>query len=375
METVYTVTSRAIDHCGNAQAEPSTAAFTYDATPPESSVSTTGYFNTWAGDIHGVAHDEVSGVAGVQVRVQRSSDRSYYDGFSWVPNERWITATGTITWTIPFTPTVEAVYTVTCRAADFCGNVQDVLGTGIFAYDVTPPSSPFNIVVTPSVWTPVNSFTVTWDCLADLSGFKAVHYKWNAAPVSNGDESPGSPVLIDGVKSLQGLAVPTQGAHQLFIWLEDKAGNVNYQTRNATTVGAFKWDAQPPATTVVSVNGRQGCEGWYVSAVQVNLSAADVNPDPSIINATSGISATFWRKDGNSWQRVVGSSFQVADEGVHTVEYYSVDVAGNAETPRVLTPTLKIDTMPPSTYQPSYTGTLGREGWYISPVSVTLNAI
>jgi hypothetical protein len=376
VETVYTVTSRAMDHCGNVQREPSMGVFTYDTTPPASIVATVGYFKTWAGAIEGIAHDDVSGVSNVQVRVQRSLDRFYYDGTSWVPSEKWITATGTITWTVPFTPTVEAVYTVTSRAADFCGNVQTIPGMSTFVYDITPPSSPFNIAVQPSVWTPMNSFTVTWECPADLSGIRAVHYKWNAAPVSNTDESPGSPVLVDeGVRSIQGLAVPTQGAHQLFIWLEDRAGNVNFQTRNATTVGAFKWDAQPPATTVVSVDGRQGCDGWYVSAVQVNLSAADVNPDPGTINATSGISATFWRKDGNSWQPVIGSSFQITEQGVHTVEYYSVDVAGNAEAPRVLTPTLKIDTMPPTTNPPLYTGTLGREGWYISPVSVTLNAI
>nr|MBC7244086.1 hypothetical protein [Chloroflexota bacterium] len=377
LETTYMVAVRAADHCGNLQIEPGTGVFTYDATPPESVVATVGYFNTWPGAIEGIASDAVSGVAHVRVKLQRSLDHFYYDGFSWASAEKWITATGNITWTVPFTPTVEAVYTVTSRATDSCGNVQDIPGIGTFVYDITPPSSPFNLAVEPSVWTPVNSFTVTWECLADLSGVKLAHYKWNAAPVNNEDESPGSPVPISGerIQSIQGLAVPTQGAHQLFIWLEDKAGNVNFQTRNATTVGAFKWDAEPPATTIVNLDGRQGCEGWYISAVQVNLSAVDVNPDPGTINATSGISATFWRKDGGSWQQVTGSNFQIAEQGVHTIEYYSVDIAGNSETPRELTPTLKIDTVPPTTYQPIYTGTLGREGWYISPVSVTLNAV
>ncbi|MEM4724386.1 MAG: Ig-like domain repeat protein, partial [Candidatus Hadarchaeum sp.] len=375
VETVYTVTSRAVDHCGNVQSVSSRGVFVYDITPPESIVLTTGYFNTWGGQIQGTARDTLSGVDYVLIRLQRSLDRYYYDGLTWLPSERWITATGTISWTLPFVPSAEAVYTVTCRAVDLCGNVQEA--QGIFTYDVTPPTSPFNIAVQPSTWTRTNSFTVTWESLADLSGIKAVHYKWNSAPTHSGDESPGSPVLLspEGNQIISGLTVPTQGTHQLFIWLEDRAGNVNFQTRNATTVGAFKWDAQPPATTLVNVNGSQGCEGWYVSAVQVNLSAADVNPDPGTINATSGISATFWRKDGNSWQQVVGSSFQLTEQGVHTIEYYSVDVAGNAETPRVLTPTLKIDTVPPTTYQPNFTGTLGREGWYISPVTVTLSAV
>jgi len=374
-ETFYTVTSAATDRCGNVQNIPGANAFTYDATAPQSEVLTTGYFNSWAGLVEGASTDGVSGVAAVEVTVQRAPDGFYYNGASWVAAAQWLTASGTTAWSLPFTPTAETVYTATSRASDHCGNVQSIPHSASIVYDVTPPSSPFNFSVTPSTWTPTNSFTVTWDSLPDLAGAVAAHFKWDSAPTSNADEAAASPVLGDSIDTISGIAVPVQGARQLFLWLEDKASNENFQTRNATSAGAFKWDAQPPATSVAAIDAQLGCSGWYVSAAQVSLLAVDVNPDPVHVNATSGISATFWRKNGDDWQLVVGSTFEVADQGAHTVEYYSVDVAGNSEAPHVLTPTIRIDSVPPTTFEPNYTGTLGRNGWYVSPVSVTLTAV
>jgi hypothetical protein len=413
VQSLYTVTANSADNCGNAQIVPSVMTFTHDLNPPSSAVSTTGYYSGSIGSIAGTAHDDVSGIGQVEVRVQRGSDGLYYDGASWTVLSHWLpvsyttapagagqstaassslgqgrvaAAGGDITmlaatgwnaiWTLPFTPTVQSVYTVESRATDHCGNAQTVPGLGAFVYDATPPLPPVSLAVQPSQWTPVNCFTVTWTNLPDLSGPDAVHYKWDSAPISNSDESPGSPVPGDAIQSLSCITVPVQGTHQLFIWLEDKAGNANFQNRNATGAGAFKWDAVPAATTVITRDGGLGCSGWFTSAVQIGLQAVDVNPDPARINATSGVSATFWRKNGGDWQPVVTSTFVIADQGVTTVDYYSLDVAGNVETPpKTISPTLKIDTVPPTTSPPSFTGTLGPSEWYRSGVSVTLAAV
>ncbi|MEM4724774.1 MAG: Ig-like domain repeat protein, partial [Candidatus Hadarchaeum sp.] len=141
LETVYTVTSMAIDHCGNVQSIPGMNVFTYDTTPPQSAVVTTGYFNTWAGVIEGTASDTLSGVAYVQLTVQRALDGLYYNGTTWGPTSIWITASGTVSWSLPFIPPLETVYTVTSRAVDNSGNLQLQLGMGTFTYDVTPPRS------------------------------------------------------------------------------------------------------------------------------------------------------------------------------------------------------------------------------------------
>ncbi|MEM4724773.1 MAG: hypothetical protein QXP01_07155 [Candidatus Hadarchaeum sp.] len=141
VETMYTVTSRATDNTGNVQSVPGYGVFLYDVTPPQSTITTTGCFSTWLGAIQGSSSDALSGVAYVQLRLQRASDRFYYNGFSWGPAESWITASGTTVWSMPFTPTVETVYTVTAKAVDNCGNEQSALVSSTFSYDVTPPQT------------------------------------------------------------------------------------------------------------------------------------------------------------------------------------------------------------------------------------------
>jgi len=372
-EDVYTVQSRARDAAGNEETTYGQSMFSYDMTLPQSEVWTTGYFNaeSWTGGIAGSASDSESGVAYVQITLHNDSANLYYDGSSWSSTPQWLTVSGTVAWSYPFMPPVDAVYTVQSRAVDNCGNVQSEYGEAVFTYDNTAPLAPSNLLVTPSGWSGVNSFDITWDNPDDISGIVAVHYKWDSAPTSNDDESSGSPLSGAGINSISDLAVPVQGAHQLFLWLEDAAGNVAFQRHSATAEDAFKWDAHPPLTSISNLDGSHGCGEWYTSAVQVTLSAEDENPDPGTINATSGISATFWRENGGSWQQ--GTSFQITGEATHTLEYYSVDVAGNQEA--VQAAQVNIDSVPPTTSGPNYTGFLGNNGWYTSTVSVALIAL
>ncbi len=119
-------------------------------------------------------------------------------------------------------------------------------------------------------------------------------------------------------------------------------------------------DRTPPATTA-SQSGTSGQAGWFRSAVGVALSAAD---------DLSGVTSTFYRIDGGAWLEYVGP-FTVDGDGIHTVEYHSTDVAGNAED--VKSVDIRIDTMAPKTSF-SLDGTLGENGWYTSTVAVTLTA-
>ncbi len=367
VETRYTVRSRATDNCGNVQSALGESSFTYDATPPQSSVATSGYYNaaTWPGAITGSAADGVSTVASVEATLRRASDGLYYNGTSWSAGAQWLPVSGTTSWSLSFQPTVETGYLVNSRATDSCGNVQQVYGTSTFIYSTSAPEGPSNLSVTPTGWTSTNSFTLNWTNPPSQSGIVRAYYKWDAPPTSNGDQSPGSPVDGPDIESISGLSVPTEGMHKLYLWLEDAIGNVSYLNHAVTAPDAFRWDATPPVSSVDSIIGEQGCGNWYVSDVEVHLLAFD---------ATSAISATFWRLDGSPWQQAAQPRFTITGEGRHTVEYYSVDLAGNNEEPRELTPQIGIDAVAPVTSEPSYTGTLGRNGWYISPVTVNLNA-
>jgi len=86
--------------------------------------------------------------------------------------------------------------------------------------------------------------------------------------------------------------------------------------------------------------GTMGLEDWYVSPVVVEMAGSD----PA---GGSGVSEIMYRVDGGDWEAVNGVSVTVALEGPHTLEYYAVDVAGNAED--VHNVTMKVDTVAPIT--------------------------
>ena len=123
--------------------------------------------------------------------------------------------------------------------------------------------------------------------------------------------------------------------------------------------GLVKIDAQEPTTTItLSPVSPDGENGWHISSVQITLSATD---------GLSGVSTTKYSLDGGSWQ-VYSTSLMLSD-CEHTVEYYSVDNAGNQEDTK--SEEINIDTEPPETGI-ALSGTEGDNGWYVTPVQVTL---
>jgi hypothetical protein len=74
----------------------------------------------------------------------------------------------------------------------------------------------------------------------------------------------------------------------------------------------------------MSLSGTTGDNGWYKSAVQVTLSAADNS-------GGSGVSQTQYKIDTGNWQ-TYSTPFSVSTDGTHTVYYKSVDIKGNWET-------------------------------------------
>ncbi len=73
-------------------------------------------------------------------------------------------------------------------------------------------------------------------------------------------------------------------------------------------------DITPPVTTC------SADDAWHRGQVTVTFTATD---------AQSGVAYTSYRVDAGTWQ--TGTSFPISADGVHDVEYYSVDNAGNTE--------------------------------------------
>jgi len=97
-------------------------------------------------------------------------------------------------------------------------------------------------------------------------------------------------------------------------------------------------DQSAPITTI-SVNGTIGGYGWYVSDVEVTLTAADNE-------GGSGVAETKYSLDGGETWNTYTSPFTVTADGYHVVLARSWDNAGNDEGPPAFEK-VKIDQTPP----------------------------
>jgi len=150
-------------------------------------------------------------------------------------------------------------------------------------------------------------------------------------------------------------------------WSGDLSGNTNpttiFMDGNKDVTATFKeHDTEPPVTIcILDPPEPDGDNGWYVSVVTVTLVATD---------DVSGVESTWYSHNGGYW-KIYFNSFTVSSEGEHTIEYYSFDRAGNIEDTK--TCKFKIDTKLPSTTH-EFDGVIGKEGWFVSNVTVTLSA-
>ncbi|MDQ0576244.1 OmpL47-type beta-barrel domain-containing protein [Agromyces albus] len=124
-----------------------------------------------------------------------------------------------------------------------------------------------------------------------------------------------------------------KGTHTIAYWSTDAAGNGEDATVNSISL---KIDGIPPVTTVI--NPISPASGWFVtSGIPVAFDAND---------AESGIAKTFYQIDGGE-EQTYGEPFTAElSTGSHTITYWSVDLAGNAEAKQ--TTTVSIDDVAPA---------------------------
>ncbi|TML32047.1 MAG: hypothetical protein E6G35_03040, partial [Actinobacteria bacterium] len=131
--------------------------------------------------------------------------------------------------------------------------------------------------------------------------------------------------------------------------VSDRAGNAT----TATSSPAVNIDRTPPVTTVTAP------ANWNNTDVTVALTAAD---------ALSGVAATDFRLDGGAQQ--TGTSVAISSEGVHTLQFWSVDKAGNTEAARTVQ--VLIDKTPP-TINHTQSPPPNVNGWNNGNVTVTFS--
>ncbi|RLF39508.1 MAG: hypothetical protein DRN12_06905 [Thermoplasmata archaeon] len=114
----------------------------------------------------------------------------------------------------------------------------------------------------------------------------------------------------------------------------------------------------PPETDAV-IGGEHGKNDWFISPVYISLSASD----------WSGVKKSKFRIDNGNWEtyRIPKT---ISTPGIHTIDYYSVDIWGSEED--IKTEEFKIDTTPP-TLKVNIKGEK-QQGWYINPVEIDFDA-
>jgi hypothetical protein len=115
--------------------------------------------------------------------------------------------------------------------------------------------------------------------------------------------------------------------------------NVSSWTNIMPVCSPMSQDVTPPDTTSM-VTGTLGNNGWYVSDVQITLTATDND-------GGSGVKEIHYTVDGIETV-VPGSltSLSIVSDGTHTVSWYAIDNAGNAEAPEEIT--INIDRLAPT---------------------------
>lgn len=275
---------------------------------------------------------------------------SWNDGGLWTAIAAGLPDTGSYAWPVPLQDSSDVRLRVLLVEADGSNASDDSDATFIVDSQIQVPgglgASPYR------TWTNSNAFTLTWTTPPDLSGIVGAYYKLDAEPQSatDGVYVPTTQPIIPN------LAMPGDGRHSIYLWLQDRAGNVNAAQRNAL-FDAFWYDGNAPLSRV-DLTGLQGQNGWYRSSVEGSLSALD--PDPG-----SGVQAIFHQIGNQPVQ--TSTTFSIGASGIYDLRYAALDRAGNREITR--TATIRLDNLAPTT-QAVVSGPPAASGWYLQPIGV-----
>jgi len=125
-----------------------------------------------------------------------------------------------------------------------------------------------------------------------------------------------------------------EGYYEFYSIANDTAGNTEASPATADAKAAY--DITLPQTTYsLQPSSPNGKNGWYITPVNISFASTDT---------ISGIAYTKYRIDKEIWQ-IYTKPFIISSDGSHSLEFYSVDKAGNAE--EIKNITIEIDTTKP----------------------------
>ena len=207
------------------------------------------------------------------------------------------------TYSGPFTVSGSASHTVTYWSVDTAGN-SETPHTGYVNIGVSlRRTTATGLQLSPTTGWQNTSQLVTLSANDAGSGLAATYYTLNGGDT----QTYSAPFTVSG-----------QGSHEVTYWSVDALGNPE-----TPHTGYVNIDTTAPVT------GADGLQlspttGWQTADQLVKLSATDAGG--------SGVGAIHYTLDGGDQQTYSGP-FTVSGSASHTVTYWSVDTAGNSETP------------------------------------------
>ncbi len=211
-------------------------------------------------------------------------------------------------YTGPFTVNADGSTTVEYYSKDSLGNTESTKSS-IVKIDRQAPSTSSG----------VSGYTVTLSSTDTNSGVASVNYRIG----STGTWTKYTGPFVAG----QAGQSPV-----VYYYAVDNAGNT--ETTRSMQIGAT--DSIAPSTSA-SLTGTMGKNGWYVSSVNVRLSATD----------NVAVKTTYYRWQGSTYWSTYLTSFTTTSDGSKVLEYYSVDSVGNVEATKKVS--INIDKISPST--------------------------
>jgi hypothetical protein len=243
------------------------------------------------------------------------------------------------------------------------GQVTLPFGATYTIYGVTGPTETDGIgstTVSPTAPQPAPDTTAP----TTTSNAKASYLSSALITMSAVDNAGGSGVahtyyVLDALPQAEGLTVSTSviGSHTLSFWSVDVAGNI--ETHNVVT---FDITAPVPVPDTTAPTTTSNAKTSYLNSALITLSAVD--------NAGgSGVAHTYYILD--ALPQAEGLTVSTSAVGSHSIEFWSVDVAGNIETHNVVT--FEVTAPVPDTTAPVTTSNV--KASYSGSALITLTAV
>ena len=350
-EGYYEYYSTAVDIVGNVEPPPATADAIegYDITPPVSTALPISPYWHIAPSmvVNATATDSLSGVAGVTLLYSHAPlDNSTWS--SWTP----LGTKASPPWSWPFSfPDGEGHYKFHTIARDVAGNVE---GAKTVAEAVAGHRPPPDYV--PDYPFPSSRKTVGLSLTLSLSlNVRNVGGETGATTVLAfyNESNPSSPFLTvqvspvpPGTASGPFSATWTSPATPCACRVMAKVDYGNDMDESNETNNEYAWEIDvvggPFTSLIVGYPN-------YTSPATVTYVKSTTPLDLSVLDQSGlGIRNTTYRVDGGNWNNYTAmGTFFLAGEGAHTIEWWSLDWAGNTE--QVDSMNLTVDDTPPAT--------------------------